>query len=237
MAIRIPWDEYETVILISACVDYNAGKCTKKEAIKDVSQILRKRAEKNGIEIDDVFRNENGITMQFMLVNELLTQEKSGLRGASKLFISMVELYKSDRTKFQEILMEARKTVEANKTNQEQFTAWLSCRLSPAQMSEIYITYYDIDKYLQKEKILETPVLETMDLNKIESIQKMIMTNGKFRFVHRAKIEKYSKAMGYYHEWLSEYCKKSEAFKIPIEKNNVKTLETEEKSINVDSVC
>lgn len=48
MAIRIPWDEYETAILISACVDYNAGKCTKKEAINDVSQILRKRAEKNG---------------------------------------------------------------------------------------------------------------------------------------------------------------------------------------------
>ena len=67
MAMRIPWDEYETAILISACVDYNAGKCTKKEAIIDVSQTLRKRAEKNGIEIDDVFRNENGITMQFFL--------------------------------------------------------------------------------------------------------------------------------------------------------------------------
>ena len=234
MAMRIPWDEYETAILISACVDYNAGKCTKKEAIKDVSQILRKRAEKNGIEIDGVFRNENGITMQFMLVNELLTREKCGLRGASKLFRSMVELYKRDRIKFQEILMEARKTLEANKTNQEQFTAWLSCRLSPAQMSEIYITYYDIDKYLQKEKILEMPVLETMNLNKIESIQKMIMTNGKFRFVHRAKIEKYSKAMEYYHKWLSEYCKESEVLKVPIEKNNVQTLETEEKSINVD---
>ena len=237
MAIRIPWDEYETAILISACVDYNAGKCTKKEAIKDVSQILRKRAEKNGIEIDDVFRNENGITMQFMLVNELLTQEKCGLRGASKLFISMVELYKSDRTKFEEILMEERKTVEANKTNQEQFTAWLSCRLSSAQMSEIYITYYDIDKYLQKEKILETPVLETMDLNKIESIKKMIMTNGKFRFIHRAKVEKYSKAIGYYHEWLSEYCKKSETLKMPIEKeekNNIRIFETEDKSLDID---
>lgn len=237
MAIRIPWDEYETAILISACVDYNAGKCTRKEAIKNVSQTLKKRAEKNGIEIDDVFRNENGITMQFMLVNELLTQEKCGLRGASKLFISMVELYKSDRKKFQEILMEARKTVEANKTNQEQFTAWLSCRLSPAQMSEIYITYYDIDKYFQEEKILETPVLETMDLNKIELIKKMIMTNEKFRFIHKAKVEKYLKAIGYYHEWLSECCKKSETFKMSIEKeekNNVKTFETEEKSLNVD---
>ena len=175
--------------------------------------------------------------MQFMLVNELLTQEKCGLRGASKLFISMVELYKSDRTKFQEILMEAKKTVEVNKTNQEKFTAWLSCRLSPAQMSEIYITYYDIDKYLQKEKILETPVLETMDLNKIESIRKMIMTNGKFRFIHRVKVEKYSKAIGYYHEWLSEYYKKFEMLKKPIEKeekNNIRIFETEDKSLDID---
>ena len=176
--------------------------------------------------------------MQFMLVNELLTQKKCGLRGASKLFISMVELYKSDRTKFQEILMEARKTVEANKTNQEQFTAWLSCRLSPAQMSEIYITYYDIDKYLQGEKILETPVLETMNLKKIESIKNMIMTNGKFRFIHRSKLEKYSKAIGYYHEWLSECCKKTETLKMPIEKEetDIKTSEFEEKSLNVDKL-
>ena len=37
MAMRVPWDEYEAAILILACVDYNAGKCTKKEAIKNLS--------------------------------------------------------------------------------------------------------------------------------------------------------------------------------------------------------
>lgn len=214
MAIRIPWDEHETAILIAACADYHAGKCTKKEAIKDVSQTLRRRAEESGIEIDEVFRNENGITMQFMLVNELMTQEKCGLRGASKMFINMVEMYKSDRIKFQEILTEAKKTVEANKTNQEQFTAWLSKQFTPAQMSEIYITYYDIDKYLREEKILETSVLETMDLKKIESIKTMIMTNGKFRFVHRTKIEKYSEAIGLYHTWLSEQLKETEIYNV-----------------------
>ena len=92
MAKRIPWNEYETAVLISACSDYNAGKCTKEEAIDYVSKVLRKRAEENGIKIDDVFRNKKGITMQFMLVNELLTHQKCGLRGASKLFINMIEL-------------------------------------------------------------------------------------------------------------------------------------------------
>ena len=100
MAIRIPWDEYETAILISACVDYNAGKCTKKEAIKYVSQTLRKRAEKNGIEIDDVFRNKNGITMQFMLVNELLTQEKCGLRALQNYLLAWLNYIKVTEQSF-----------------------------------------------------------------------------------------------------------------------------------------
>lgn len=124
MALRIPWDEYETAILISAWKDFNSGKCTKKEAVKKVSQTLRKRAENHGIEIDGVFRNENGIAMQFMLVNELMTHEKCGLRSAPKMFINMVELYKSDKKKFQEVLKEAKKTVETGEEKQEQFKSW-----------------------------------------------------------------------------------------------------------------
>lgn len=236
MAMRIPWDEHETAILISACADYNDGMCTKKAAIKNVSQTLRKRAENKGIEIDDVFRNENGITMQFMLVNELLTQEKCGLRRASKMFISMVELYKSDRMKFQEILMEARKTVEANKTNREEFTTWLSSRLSPAQMSEIYITYYDMDEYLQEKKILEMPVLETMNLKKIESIKNMILENGGFGFVRKSKLEKYSKAIGYYYAWLSEYYKDSDIQTMTISKDKEEVTKTQNSELKEKSL-
>lgn len=220
MAKRIPWNEYETAVLISACSDYNAGKCTKEEAIDYVSKVLRKRAEENGIKIDDVFRNKKGITMQFMLVNELLTHQKCGLRGASKLFINMIELYNSDRTKFQEILMEAKKTVGINKTNQEQFTEWLSCQLLPTQMSEIFNTYYEMDKYFQEENILRTSLLEIKDINKIETIKRMIMTNGMFRFIYREKIEQYSKAIEYYYEWLSEYCKDKTSKFNEIEKND-----------------
>lgn len=126
MSVRIPWNEYETAILISACAAYIAGECTKKDAVKNVSQALRERAKNCGIEIDDVFRNENGIAMQFMLVHELMTNERCGLRGASKMFVDMVELYKNDKVRFQKILVEARNTVEENKADSEQFAASLS---------------------------------------------------------------------------------------------------------------
>lgn len=125
MSMRIPWNEYETAILISACAAYIAGECTKKEAVKNVSGTLRKRAKNCGTEIDDVFRNENGIAMQFMLVHELITNERCGLRGASKMFVDMVELYKSDKARFQKILMEARNALEENKADSEQFAALL----------------------------------------------------------------------------------------------------------------
>ena len=132
MAIRIPWDEQETAILIEACIAVNEGNKTKKEAIKEVSETLRKRAIDKGLTIDEMFRNENGITMQFMLINELLTQEKCGLRGASKIFIRMVELYRHERSKYDEILKEARKVSVSTKDIQDMFSKWLSEHLSPA---------------------------------------------------------------------------------------------------------
>lgn len=141
MSVRIPWNEYETAILISACAAYIAGECTKKDAIKNVSRTLRQRAKNCGIEIDDVFRNENGIAMQFMLVHELITNERCGLRGASKMFVDMVELYKNDKVRFQKILAEARNTVEDNKADSEQFVASLS-----ENDKNVNIQIMDIDK-------------------------------------------------------------------------------------------
>lgn len=92
------------------------------------------------------------------------------------------------------------------KMMQEQFSQWLSKQLSPAQMSEIYVTYYDLDKYLEKEQILSTPILETYDINKIKRIKEMIDKNGAFRYIHRAKVDKYSKAINLYLLWVDNEC-------------------------------
>jgi hypothetical protein len=204
MAIRIPWDKQETAILISACVDYNSGKITKDEAILSVSNKLRKRAVEKGIAIDEVFRNVNGISMQFMIVNGLLTGEKCSLHNASKLFVNMVDIYKNNNTEFQKILGETSNMGDLYSNNQESFSKWLTEQQTPAQVSDIYVTLYDIDGYFQREKVLTKPLFETNDINKISEIRSMITQNDKFKYSHRYKVGKYANAIGFYYTWLVE---------------------------------
>ena len=95
MAIRIPWDKYESAVLLDACLRVEQGVISRSSAITYVSNTLRKRAISNGLEIDDIFRNENGISMQFSAMANCLHHKSAGLT-ISKLFRETVELYESD---------------------------------------------------------------------------------------------------------------------------------------------
>ena len=57
MAVRIPWDKYETAILIDACIKVQNNILSKEIAVSEVSADLRRLAISRGYEIDDVFRN------------------------------------------------------------------------------------------------------------------------------------------------------------------------------------
>ena len=71
MAIRILWDKYEAALLLFYCIKVENKELSKTEAVSTISQILRKRAIRNGLVIDDVFRNENGIGMQLSSISKL----------------------------------------------------------------------------------------------------------------------------------------------------------------------
>ena len=63
-----PWDRYEAALLLSYCLKIEAGDIPRKEAVDIVSNTLRKRAEVQGVEIDETFRNTNGISMQMSAI-------------------------------------------------------------------------------------------------------------------------------------------------------------------------
>lgn len=107
MAMRIPWDKYETAILIDACIQVVNKKMDRNTAIKTVSAKLRKRAVNSGIMIDNVYRNENGIRMQMTMIMSMIQGEEPRLFNASKIFYEMVELYRSEYISFSAILQEA----------------------------------------------------------------------------------------------------------------------------------
>lgn len=54
MAKQRQWDKHEAAILLDAVIRVRSGELKRKQAIVDVSEKLRRKAEIAGIEIDDI---------------------------------------------------------------------------------------------------------------------------------------------------------------------------------------
>ncbi len=81
MALRVPWDKQETALLIDAYLRVKNKELSQRKAIKEVSLLLRRRAILSGMEIDEIFRNENGIELQMMRIQGLIEDKPVGLKN------------------------------------------------------------------------------------------------------------------------------------------------------------
>jgi hypothetical protein len=104
VAEKIMWSREEAVILLDALIQVVEGKIDRKSAITAVSLELRTRAQNNGRVIDEVFRNENGITLQMSGMEYILTDGKRGLKKPVKVFKEAVDLYRYDKAEYLKIL-------------------------------------------------------------------------------------------------------------------------------------
>ena len=204
MAIRVNWDEYEIALLIDACQRCDSGKISKKEVIQNLSATLRNRAAQNGIKIDNVFRDKNGIAMQLILISSLMHRKKCGLNHMSKVFKDMIDLYNSDRKSFEKILMGAKKMADSNNLIQMQYEEWLSTKVSVAQMSELYFAYQEIEAFCLYIKILKKPLFETTDTKTVAAVKQTIDSNKVFRFRYKGKEQRMSFAIKYYYQWVRD---------------------------------
>lgn len=106
MLTRFPWDSHEVALLINAYQKITSGADPNQVAVR-LSQMLRELAGRNGRQIDDTYRNVNGMKMQLANVQYLFTNGEKGLSGASAMIRQMVELYQTRQTEYQTILKEA----------------------------------------------------------------------------------------------------------------------------------
>lgn len=204
MALRIPWDKQETAILIDAYLRVRNKELSQKDAVKEVSTLLRRRAILSGIEIDDIFRNVNGITMQMKIIGGLVDDRPSGLHSATKMFTDMVTLYKNNPVAFDEILIQAKGECAMQVNVQERFFAWLSARVSPAQLSEFYIVCKDIESFCMSKRILTESLFETTSTVVIQGVIDTIKSNRMFQFKYFRQLGKMRKVMDYYMAFLRE---------------------------------
>ena len=114
MALRILWEQDEALILLDALLRVLNEGYPRNQAIEEVSTTLRRRAIAKGIEIDDIFRNTNGIDMQFNSMMYVLTDSEKGLKCSSKVFRQAVDLYKNNRTEYENLLKEKKQHLNSH---------------------------------------------------------------------------------------------------------------------------
>ena len=121
------WNIYEAVVLLDACLETQKKERPKSHVIKDVSVALRQMATNQGLVIDEVFRNENGISYQLQSMESAYKGVKVYV-PATRLFNEVVSIYNEDRDRFESLLEEARRMIskQDNKKKTESIEFWWS---------------------------------------------------------------------------------------------------------------
>ena len=105
------WDKYEVALLIEAYQNIKQSKADKMSTLIALSQNLRKMAQNDGFEIDEIFRNLNGMQWQLGIIEKTLLGENYEGRTPPRIFTEMVEIYNQNQQEFQDILAESYKKI------------------------------------------------------------------------------------------------------------------------------
>lgn len=115
---KIGWNKYEAAILLDGCIEIISDESCRNEVIKRISKDLRQMAINNGIEIDEIYRNVNGIHFQ-MKSMESAFWGKTIVKPSTALFREVTALYQMNRTEYDALLAEAKRMIAGNTTSSE----------------------------------------------------------------------------------------------------------------------
>lgn len=196
-----PWDQYEAVVLLEGFLDILSNNFSRNEVIDRVSHDLRTMAINQGYEIDDVFRNKNGITFQIKSM-ESAYLGYTVMKPASRLFTETVALYRNSPSEYERMRKEAREMIDGN--NEQKFMDYLASQVSRALFVELSSFYPDIEAFCLKLHVLTKPLFETTDFETIKRVQKTIEQNKIFKITRRKNYAKIVAACRYYYVYVRE---------------------------------
>ena len=197
------WDKYEAAILLEGLLASMKGELTRSDAIKAVSRDLRAMAFHRGMEVNEVYRNTNGISLQ-MKSMESAYLGHTVFKPATKLFTDIAGLYHESYDEYQKLLKEAKAMICNKKSVEDDFMRYLAEQVSPAQLSELYGCYSEIEAFCLKIKVLKNPLFETTDFETIKKVQRTIEQNKIFRITRRRQIKKIVDAGRHYYNYIKE---------------------------------
>ena len=211
------WNKYEAAILLDALVKFKEGRLSKNEAVKKVSSELRQMAVNNGIKIDEIYRNENGIKFQMCSMESAYNSETVSI-PATRLFSEISEIYKTDHVQFEKILSEARNMVNSKKSKKADFYSWLSQKISVGQVQEIKSALCEIESQARKTNIIKSSIYDNISPDTIKKIRAKMEQSKIFKFIHKRQWKSIIAALNY----LQQYAEKKITVKSePIQEKDI----------------
>ncbi len=81
---------------------------------------------------------------------------------------------------------------------EELFASWLAQNAPSAHLSDLYLSYSEIEAYCLKTKVLQKPLFETTDLDIVKRAQKCVTESRIFQLSHKKQMKRIVMAAQYY---------------------------------------
>lgn len=205
------WDQFEVALLVDAYIRITEDGENKKEVLQELSNQLREKARKEGLIIDDTFRNLNGMMWQIGFVECAFKKTGYGKHMPSKLFQRIVDLYQNQREEFMEIYESAlnKSGGYMTKDNHEEraisvserrnsFAKWLCCRdIKENRIEYICSAFDEASVYAQGHKISKRVIWDIDNIFELNMFFEKLHKDKIYKGVHKdaAKVTEQSKGL------------------------------------------
>ena len=222
------WDIYETVILLEGYLETLQGIQSKSQIIKRISADLRRMAVNRGVEIDDVYRNENGISYQIQSMDSAFKGQKVYV-PATKLFTDAVTLYRTDNDGYQKFLWEAKGMIAVKQNNREAFLIWAKSAFSAQRCKWLEENILKMERFAVAARMISGSIFDVTDTAKLEAVYRASCKNKFFQIRHRKFIKNINEDFKEY----IKYCSLKPDIREPASDSKAPTVSPETARSNV----
>lgn len=195
MSSKIDLDIYEVAVLIDYYYMCEKGLITLDNMLILASLELRERAKNSGVEVAENFRNKNEIGMYLYILKKEIYNIENGLGSVNKLVYKVIELYKNDYEKFEEILEQVN---YESKNKKYAYYRWFLKKIKTDDILKLETAYNSIDKIIIQSGVVKHILFQITDVNELVKIHKLINNN----FKDNTRLLKF---LSIYSTWVKKY--------------------------------
>lgn len=220
MILQKTWDKYEVALLIKCYENIKNGE-DQKSALMQLSKDLRNMAIFAGKNIDETYRNYNGIVWQYAYIKLAFNKGSYGTRRPTPLFVKMVELYDSDRCEFDKILEEAyrisgreKETKMQSFVDTKQFMDWLHTINTKKYTPERCVECVTMaSQYATSHGVTRESFWNITDYREFNKIRVRLSSNRIFKLTDPKLFHDFEVIGKFYSDYIRENCQRSERVK------------------------